>query len=289
MPEKTTVDLKIFSTILLLTALSAANAGNFVTTGEAAPEVQQRLTETAHLLTRIFRSPWRHSRSDLTVTFSPAVPEYSAEVQFKSGEPFLMLNGSPDLRRNVVWRRKLYSAILLAAADARLRPGENAALPPWLIPALDMILEARRYEERLLVGNRRSPVLRALLEQGKLPPPETVRRADPADFDPAARFWAEELGRALFFAAGKKFASPGGLRECFAAESRGADPDKCWLPREPGKLERDFRTAARVLAWHELAPRPARWSLRRFADEQARAFRSVVVRFASIAHRKRVA
>ena len=194
---------KIFSTILLLTAALGANAENFVTTGEAAPGVPENLTETAHLLTRIFRAPWRHSRTGLTVAFSPAVPEYSAEVELRSGMPFLMLNGSPDLQRNVVWRRKLYSTILLAAAGARLRHGENAALPPWMTPALDMILEARKYEEQLLIGNRRSPVLRALLENDRLPAFDAVRSIDPENFDPAAMAWARELGRALFVSGGR--------------------------------------------------------------------------------------
>ena len=255
---------KIFSTILLLTATLGANAENFVTTGEAAPGVPENLTETAHLLTRLFHSPWRQSRRGLTVAFSPAVPEYSAEVELRSGMPFLMLNGSPDLRRNVVWRRKLYSAILLAAADARLRPGENAALPPWMTPALDMILEARKYEERLLIGNRRSPVLRALLENDRLPPFDAVRAIDPENLDPAAMAWARELTRAVFVSGGRKLASPGYLRRC--GEAAGVrDPDIWWLTT-PEKQELDFRLAARLLAWHTLAPRPARWTRKKFAE-----------------------
>ena len=256
--------LKIFSTILLLTALLNANAGNFVTTGEAAPGVPERLTETAHLLTRIFRAPWRHSRTGLTVAFSPAVPEYSAEVELRSGMPFLMLNGSPDLRRNIVWRRKVYSAILLAASGARLRPGENAALPPWMTPALDLILEARKHEERLLIGNRRSPVLRALLENDRLPPFEAVRAIDPAHLDPAAAAWARELARALFVSGGRKLASPEYLRRCGEAAGK-RDPDIWWLAA-PEKQELDFRRAARLLAWHTLAPRPARWTRKKFAE-----------------------
>ncbi len=257
---------KIFSTFWALSLLLTLAGGEITTTGEAPAGVPEALLDTAQRLAKLFRIPWRKSPSQLTVAFSPAVPEHSAELEYSSGRYYLMLNGAPGLERDFLRTRKLYSALLAGAVGAKFRRGETRALPPWAVAATERILAARRSEERLLIGNRRSPVLRALLEQGKLPPPETVRRADPADFDPAARFWAEELGRALFFAAGKKFASPGGLRECFAAESRGADPDKCWLPREPGKLERDFRTAARVLAWHELAPRPARWSLRRFAE-----------------------
>lgn len=255
---------KIFSTILLLTAALGANAENFVTTGEAAPGVPENLTETAHLLTRIFRAPWRHSRTGLTVAFSPAVPEYSAEVELRSGMPFLMLNGSPDLQRNVVWRRKLYSTILLAAAGARLRHGENAALPPWMTPALDMILEARKYEEQLLIGNRRSPVLRALLENDRLPAFDAVRSIDPENFDPAAMAWARELGRALFVSGGRRLASPEYLRRC--GEAAGIrDPDVLWLTT-PERQELDFRRAARMLAWHTLAPRPARWTRKKFAE-----------------------
>ena len=254
---------KIFSTILVLTALGRAAAGTFTTDGESAPGVPERLTETAHRLTRIFHVPWRNSRTGLAVVFSPAVPEYSAEVQFRSGTPFLVLNGSPDLRRSVVWRRKLYGAILLAAASGDLRRGENDVLPRWLTPALDMILEARQYEEQLLVGNRRSPVLGALLENGRLPSAAAVRAIDPERLDPAAAAWARELARALFLSGGRKIASAVYLRCCAAAG--GGDPDMLWLP-SPEKQESGFKLAARRAAWHNLAPRPARWTRRKFAE-----------------------
>ena len=255
---------KIFSTILALAALSTATAGTFVTTGEAAPGVPEKLTETAHQLTRIFRAPWRNSRTGLTVAFSPAVPEYSAEVQLRSGTPFLMLNGSPDLKRNALWRRKVYGAILFAAAGARLRSGENTALPPWLIPALDLIIEARQYEERLLVGNRRSPVLRALLENDRLPDHRAVLAIAPERLDPAAAAWARELARALFFSGGRKLASPAYLRQC-GETAKGGSPDSWWLA-VPRNQERNFRLAARQTAWHGLAPRPARWTRKKFAE-----------------------
>lgn len=257
---------KIFSTFWALSLLLTLAGGEITTTGEAPAGVPEAVLDTAQRIAKLFRIPWRKSPSRLTVAFSPAVPEHSAELEYRSGRYYLMLNGAAGSERDFARTRKVYSAILAGAVGAKFRRGETRALPPWAVAAAERILAARRNEERLLVGNRRSPVLRALLERGKLPDPETVRRVDPAAFDPAARFWAEELSRALFFAAGKKFYSPAYLRECFAAERRGADPDRCWLPGVSGKLERDFRTAARVLAWHELAPRPARWTLRRFAE-----------------------
>ena len=55
-------------------------------------------------------------------------------------------------------------AVLLCAAGAPFRAGETRALPPWTVAALDRMLAARRNEERLLIGNHRSPVLAALLE-----------------------------------------------------------------------------------------------------------------------------
>ena len=254
---------KIFSTILALTPLLSAAAGEFVVTGEAAPGVPERITETAHRLTRIFRSPWRNSHTGLTVAFSPAVPEYSAEVQIRGGAPTLMLNGSADLRRSVVWRRKVYGTILLAAANGRLRSGEKPVLPPWLTPAIDKLLESRDFEERLLVGNRRSPVLGALLENGRLPDAAAVRAIDPARLDPAALAWARELARALFVSGRRKIASPAYLRRC--GEAGNKDPDLWWLAM-PEKQEQSFRTAARQLAWHTLAPRPARWTRKRLAE-----------------------
>ena len=257
------MDAKIFSTILALTVLMRAAAGSFTTDGESAPGVPERLTETAHRLTKIFHVPWRNSRTGLAVVFSPAVPEYSAELQFRSGTPFLMLNGSRDLRRNVVWRRKLYGTILLAAAGGDLRTGENDVLPRWLTPALDRILEARQYEEQLLVGNRRSPVLGALLENDRLPAAAAVRAIEPERLDPAAEAWARELARAFFLAGGRKIASGPYLRCCGAAG--GGDPDLLWISA-PEKLEADFKLAARRAAWHNLAPRPARWTRRKFAE-----------------------
>ena len=254
---------KIFSTILALAPLLSAAAGEFVVTGEAAAGVPERISETAHRLARIFRSPWRNSRTGLTVAFSPAVPEYSAEVQIRGGAPTLLLNGSADLRRSVAWRRKVYGTISLAAANGKLRSGENIVLPPWMTPALDKLLEARRFEERLLVGNRRSPVLGALLENGRLPRADAVRAIDPAKLDTAALAWARELARALFVSGKRKLASPVYLRKC--GEAGNKDPDLWWLAM-PEKQEREFRTAARQLAWHALAPRPARWTRKRLAE-----------------------
>lgn len=255
---------KIFSTILALAPLLSAAAGEFVVTGEASAGVPKRITDTAHLLTRIFRSPWRNSHTGLAVAFSPAVPEDSAEVQIRGGAPTLMLNGSADLRRSVGWRRKVYGTILLAAANGKLRTGENVCLPAWMTPALDELLEARQHEERLLIGNRRSPVLGALLENDRLPAAAAVRAIDPARLDPAALAWARELARALFASGGKKLASPAYLRKCGEAAGK-SDPDLWWLDK-PEKQERKFRTAARQLAWHALAPRPARWTRKKLGE-----------------------
>ena len=257
------MNLKIFSTILALAPLLNTVAGEFIVTGEAEKQVPERITWAAHRLARLFRSPWRNSHHGLTVAFSPAVPEFSAEVQIRGKAPTLMLNGSADLQRNVEWRRKVYGTLLLAAANARLRSGENAVLPPWLTPALDRLLEARRYEERLLGGNRRSPVLGALLENDRLPLAATVRAIDPTRFDPAALAWTRELSRALFVSGRRKLASPAYLRKCGEAGNR--DPDLWWLAR-PEKQEREFKTAARQLAWHSLAPRPARWTRKKLPE-----------------------
>jgi len=265
LPEKTTVYPKIFSTILLLAALPSVFAGEFATTGEASPGVPEKLEETTHRLVRAFRSPWRNSRTGLTVAFSPAVPEESAEVQYRNGRPTLVLNGSSDLRRSFRWRRKFYGAVLLAAAGAHLRSGESSALPAWLVSALDMFLEARAFEERLLIGNRRSPVLRALQENGRMPAAATVLRTDPENFDPAAAAWARELSRAMFFAGGRRLASPGYLRNCGIAAEKKTDPDLWWIGTQE-RLEKDFGRTARRIAWHELAPRPARWTRKKLAE-----------------------
>jgi hypothetical protein len=266
MPEKTTVFPKIFTTILLLSAFLSAAGGEILTTGEAPEEVQRELADTAARITKIFRVPYRRSPRDLVIAFSPAVPESSAELQFRGGKYVLMLNGSPGRDADLVWKRKVYSALLLAAAGAPFRPGETHALPPWTIAALDRMLAARQREERLLAGNRRSPVMSALLGRDKLPAVAAVHGANPADFDPAARFWMEESARALFLAGGKKLASAEYLLRCAGAEPSGADPDLYWLPADPKRRERDFRLAARIVAWHEHAPRPARWTIRKFAE-----------------------
>ena len=266
LPEKTTVKSKIFSTFWALAALLTCPGGEITTAGEAPPRVPEEFLETAQRIVKLFRITWRRSPSHLTVAFSPAVPERSAELELRKGRYILMLNGSPGLERDFDRTRKVYGALLLAAAGAEPPRGDTRALPPWVAAALERILAARRAEERLLVGNRRSPVLRALMARGKLPEPAAVLRVDPGNFDPAARFWAEEACRALFYAGGKRLASSAYLLNCAKAERQGADPDRFWLPEAPGKLERNFRTAARVLAWHELAPRPARWALRRFAE-----------------------
>lgn len=257
---------KIFATISLLSAAVALTGGEILTTGEAPEAVQTALTDRAARIARIFRVPLRRARRDLVVAFSPAVPESSAELQFRDGKYVLMLNGMSDLDADFARKRKIYSAVLLCAAGAPFRAGETRALPPWTVAALDRMLAARRNEERLLIGNHRSPVLAALLEKGKLPVVAAVRGVDPADPDPAVRFWAEETARALFLAAGKKLASAEYLRHCAEAERSGADPDKHWLPNDPGRRERNFRTAARILAWHDYAPRPARWTIRKFSE-----------------------
>ena len=270
MPEKTTVYSKIFATISLISvlpALAPVRAGEILTTGEAPAAVQQTLTDTATRIARIFRVPVRRARRDIVIAFSPAVPESSAELQLRDGKYVLMLNGNLPIDADFARRRKIFGAVLLCCAGAApFRAGETRALPPWLVAALDRLLAARRSEERLLFGNHRSPVLGALLENDRLPSVAAVRGADPADFDPAARFWMEEAARALFFAAGKKLASAEYLRRCAEAESSGADPDLYWLPNVPERREGAFRTAARSLAWHEHAPRPARWTIEKLAE-----------------------
>ena len=266
MPEKTTVFPKIFTTILLLPAFLAAAGGEILTTGEAPDEVQRELADKATRIAKIFRVPYRRARHDFVIAFSPAVPESSAELQFRGGKYILMLNDSPERNADFARNRKIYSALLLAAAGAPFRTGETHALPPWAVAALDRMLAARQREERLLAGYFRSPVLSALLEKDLLPAVAAVHGANPADFDPATRFWMEESARALFLAGGKKLASAEYLLRCAGAEPSGADPDLYWLPADPKRRERDFRLAARIVAWHELAPRPAWWTIRKFAE-----------------------
>ena len=269
MPEKTTVCSKIFATISLISLLSAPaplRGGEILTTGEAPAGVERTLTDTATRIARIFRVPVRRARRDIVFAFSPAVPESSAELQLRDGKYVLMLNGDLPPDADFVRKRKIFSAVLLCCAGAPFRAGETRALPPWTVAALDRMLASRRSEERLLFGNHRSPVLGALLENDRLPSVAAVRGADPADFDPAARFWMEETARALFHAAGKKLTSPEYLRRCAEAERSGADPDLFWLPNAPERRERAFRTAARSLAWNDHAPRPARWTIKKFAE-----------------------
>ena len=261
---------KIFTTISLLIAAAAVPAAPPELLGESDPGVQSALYDDAMVLSSLFRSPWRNSRTALTLAFSPAVPERSAELQQRSGRWYLMLNGSPGRwNDDFGLRRRIYSALLLAASDAPLTPGESRALPPWVVAALGRQLEARRGEERLLRGNYRAPVLRALMERGKIPEAETVRNTDPERFPKAAQAWAGELSRALFLAGDRKLASPKYLRRCGELARLNLSPldaDRMWNNKDAADAQRAFAAAVRRLAWHDLAPRPARWALRRLDE-----------------------
>ena len=261
---------KIFATIFLLAALPRLAGAPPELLGEADPEVPGRLHDQAAALAALFRSPWRDSRTALRIVFSPAVPEFSAETGRASGKRVLMLNGSPGRwNEDFGLRRKLFSALLLAASDAPFAPGESRALPAWVVAAASRRLEAQRREERLLGGNFRAPAVRALLERGKLPAAEAVRTADPEHFTPAARAWAGELAAALFLAGGKKLASGGYLRRCGENALKklpAGEADRFWMPGKPEELETAFALSARRMAWHELAPRPAPLALKRLEE-----------------------
>lgn len=256
---------KIFATIFLGAVFPALAGAPPELMGEADPGVPDKLYDTAASLATLFRSPWRKSTSALMIVFSPAVPERSAELGRGSGKWVLMLNGSPGRwNSDFALRRKVFSALLLAASGARMIRGESRALPPWVVAAATRRLDAQKREERLLGGNFRSPVLRALLERGKLPAAAAVRAADPERFTPAMLAWTDELAAALFFAGGKKLASADYLRRCGENAAGGVpagESDRFWMPDKPEELEARFSETARRMAWHELSPRPARRGL----------------------------
>lgn len=261
---------KIFATIFYLAILPALAGAPPTMSGEADPEVTEKLGNEAAALASLFRSPWRNARSALGIVFSPAVPELSAEVVPTPDGRVLMLNGSPGRwDSDFGLRRKVYSALLMAAAGVPAARGECRALPPWVVAAATRRLAAQHGEERLLGGNFRAPVLRALLESGKLPPARIVQAADPEQFTPATLAWTEELAAALFLAGGKRLASAEYLRRCGenAAKKRpSVAADLVWMPRTPEQLEARFADFARRMAWHELDPRPARWALKRLEE-----------------------
>ena len=250
---------KIFAIIFLLPLVHTLAGAEPEFSGESAPGVAEALHDEARMLAGIFRSPWNRSNVKLTVIFSPAVPAGSIEVRRSGREFVLLLCGVPDERQHgFTFRRKLFSVLLAAAAGKS--PAGGALLPPWAAAALEHRLRSGKHEERLLAGNRRAPVLGALAEREKLPPVETVLRTDPRNFDPAARFWMEELSRVLFSLGGRKVASTAYLRN-FAENA-----DAAFLASDPKARQHDFSVAFYRVAWHTLAPRPARYSLKKFSE-----------------------
>ena len=258
---------KIFA-IILLSAAAALGAAEPEFAGEAAPGVAEALGAEARELAGFFRASWNASPVKLTVMFSPAVPEDAAEVQRSGAGYVLMLNGSQLIgSRSFALRRKVRSVLLVAAAGIAPPSGESAALPPWLAAALDHWLKARHGEERLLVGNVRFPVLKALAEAETAPDFAAVRRVDPADLDPAARAWFEEFSRGVLISGGRKVASVEYLRFCAARSGPHppvAEDDVAFVAPRGGK--RDLSRAFEKLAWHNLSPRPARYTLKKFAE-----------------------
>lgn len=256
---------KIFSIIFLLPLACALSGAEPEFTGEADPAAVEALRTEARMLASVFRTPWSRTGVKLTAVFSPAVPANSAEVQKSGGGYVLMLCGVPGGGEyDFGFRRRVFSALLAAAAGAAPATGKDAArLPAWLAAALEHRLRAGKYEGRLLANNRRAPVLRALAEAEKIPAARGVLAADPGGFDPGARAWMEELARALFFLGGRKVASREFLNLCFAH----AAPAKVPFPGENDKAFQDrFAVALRRFAWHTLSPRPARWAVKKFAE-----------------------
>lgn len=134
-------------------------------------------------------------------------------------------------------------------------------MPPWVVAAATRRLAVRKVEERLIGGNHRAPVLRALLEKDELPKVEVVVSADPERLTPAAEAWEEELADALYMAAGKRLASPDYLKFCAENACRrrpAAETDRFWMRDKLQEPQERFAESARRLAWHELNPRPAR-------------------------------
>ena len=257
---------KIFAIIFLLPLVLVLAGAEPEFSGEADPATVEALRDEARKLAMFFRTPWSRTGVKLAVVFSPAVPATSAEVQ-KIGDGYvLMLCGAPgDSRYDFALRSKLFSVLLAAAAGAAPRTGRDASLlPPWLVAALEHRLRAGKHEERLLAGNRRTPVLRALAEAGKIPAPAAVLGADPRNFDPGARAWMEELSRVLFALGGREAASAKFIKTCAAhAAAKGAAAD---VPFPKGDGRNNFPDALRRVAWHLLSPRPARWALKTFAE-----------------------
>ena len=256
---------KIFAIILLpaLVTLLAGAEPEF--TGEADAVTVEALRTEARMLATLFRAPWSRSAVKLVLAFSPAVPVEAAEVQKSDDGYVLMLCGTPG--RGFAFRSRFLSILLLAASGVPPTTGGGAVLPPWLAAALENRLRAGMHTERLLVGNRRLPVLRALAEAGRIPAATTVLGADPRNFDPGARIWMEELSRVLLALGGRKVASAEYIRTCAAHAARGGKPVDVPFPTGDGRdLQEKFAVALRRLSWHMLAPRPARWALRTFAE-----------------------
>ena len=259
---------KIFAIIFLLPLAHLLAGAEPEFSGEADPVAVEALRGEARALAALFRTPWRRSGVRLAVVFSPAVPANSAEVQ-PGGDGFvLMLCGNPaDGRYDFAFRNKLFSTLLLAAAGIPPATGENAVLPPWLVAALEHRLRMVKFAERLFTGNRRAPVLRALAEAGRIPKVQAVLGADPRGFDPGARAWMEELSRVLLVLGGRKVASAEYLKTCAEHAAAGGGATGVPFPGEDGReLESRFAETLRRFGWHMLAPRPARWALKTFAE-----------------------
>ena len=259
---------KIFAIIFLLPLVNALAGAEPEFSGEADPATIDALRTEARMLASIFRTPWSRSGVKLAVVFSPAVPANSAEVQ-KSDDGFvLMLCGSRgDGRYDFAFRRKLFSVLLAAAAGVPPTVGEDAMLPPWLIAALEHRLLSIKHEERLLAGNRRGQVLRALAEAGRCPAAATVLGADPRNFDPGALAWMEELSRALLALGGRQVTSAEYIKTCAEHAAAADQPVAAPFPGgDGGELQNRFAAALRNFAWHTLSPRPARWAMKTFAE-----------------------
>ena len=259
---------KIFAIILLPALVHALAGAEPEFSGEADRATVETLRDEVRMLAMFFRTPWSRSGIKLAVVFSPAVPATGAEVQKSGGGYVLVLCGTPGgARYDFLLRSKLFSVLLTSAAGVPPTVGNGAILPPWLVAALEHRLRAGKHEERLLAGNRRAPVLRALAETGRIPEAGAVLRTDPRNFDPAARAWMEELSRVLLALGGRKVASAEFVRSCAARAAAQAAPIEAPFPIEDGKeLQPRFAAALRRFAWHTLSPRPARWAVKTFAE-----------------------
>ena len=259
---------KIFAIIFLLPLVPALAGAEPEFSGEADRAAVETLRDEARMLAAFFRAPWSRSDLKLAVVFSPAVPANSAEVQQNDDGFVLILCGNRgDGEPGFAFRSKLFSVLLATAAGVPPTVGGGRILPPWAVAALEHRLRAVKHEERLLAGNRRTPVLRALAEAGRIPKVQAVLGADPRDFDPGASAWMEELSRVLFALGRRNVASAKYIRTCAEHVAAGGRPADVPFPEGDGKeLQDKFADALRRFGWHMMAPRPARWALRTFAE-----------------------